>query len=227
VSQRSVGWRDRPRTPAPSRARGIALPLVLVLLTIVLIGTAVGLRRASLTEGLTRNQLDVEVARQAAEAALRDGERDLRLPDGTKVGTAPCARGDDRAIDAPGARGEPYFATDCPRGQCGFPLSYYAASNYAAATNPVPWWPTAKLGQWTNAAPNLPAACATFKGGVPLGTFTNTPRLVGVARQPEYLIEHMGYDEDKFLFRITARGFGADEATEVVLQTYFRARVQQ
>ncbi len=209
------------------QARGIALPLVLVLLTIVLIGTAVGLRRASLTEGLTRNQLDVEIARQAAEAALRDGERDLRLPDGAQVGSAPCARGDERAIDAPGARAEPYFATNCPRGQCGYPLSYYAGSNYAAATNPAPWWPTDKLGRWTNAAPNLPSACATFRGGVPLGTFTDTPRLVGVARQPEYLLEHMGYDEDKFLFRITARGFGADEATEVVLQTYFRARIQQ
>lgn len=208
-------------------ARGIALPLVLVLLTIVLIGTAVGLRRAALTEGLTRNQLDVEIARQAAEAALRDGERDLRLPDGTQVGSAPCARGDERAIDAPGARAEPYFSTNCPRGQCGYPLSYYAGSNYAAATNPAPWWPTAKLGRWTNAAPNLPSACANFNGGVPLGTFTDTPRLVGVARQPEYLLEHMGYDEDKFLFRITARGFGADEATEVVLQTYFRARIQQ
>ncbi len=212
---------------APKKARGIALPLVLVLLTIVLIGTAVGLRRASLTEGLTRNQLDVEIARQAAEAALRDGERDLRLPDGTKVGSAPCSRGDERAIDAPGARGEPYFATDCPRGQCGFSLTYYAGSNYAAATNPAPWWPTAKLGQWTDDPRDLPSACATFKGGVPLGTFTDTPRLVGVARQPEYLLEHMGYDEDKYLFRITARGFGADEATEVVLQTYFRARVQQ
>jgi type IV pilus assembly protein PilX len=209
------------------QARGIALPLVLVLLTIVLIGTAVGLRRASLTEGLTRNQLDVEIARQAAEAALRDGERDLRLQDGAQVGSAPCARGDERAIDAPGARAEPYFATNCPRGQCGFPLNYYASSNYAAATNPAPWWPTAKLGQWTDTAPNLPSACATFRGGVPLGTFTDTPRLVGVARQPEYLLEHMGYDEDKFLFRITARGFGADEATEVVLQTYFRARIQQ
>lgn len=211
----------------PFGARGIALPLVLVLLTIVLIGTAVGLRRASLTEGLSRNQLDVEIARQAAEAALRDGERDLRLPDGAQVGAAPCARGDERAIDAPGARAEPYFATNCPRGQCGFALSYYAASNYAAATNPAPWWPTERLGQWTNVAPNLPAACATFRGGVPLGTFTDTPRMVGVARQPEYLLEHMGYDEDKFLFRITARGFGADEATEVVLQTYFRARIQQ
>jgi type IV pilus assembly protein PilX len=201
--------------------------MVLLLLAMVLVIAAVGMRRALLTEGLTRNLVDVEVARQAAEAALRDGERDLRLPNGNTVGSAPCSRGEERAIDSQGARGEPYFAADCPRGQCGYALSYYATSDYASATNPQPWWPTAKLGQWQNTAPSLPSACASFKGGVPLGTFTDTPRLVGVARQPEYLLEHMGYNEDKYLFRITARGFGADESTEVVLQTYYRARVAQ
>jgi len=208
-------------------SRGIALPVVLLLLVLILVAAAVGIRRATLSEGLARNQVDVEIARQAAEAALRDAERDLRLPDGSTVGAAPCSRGDERAIDAQGARGEPYFSDTCPRGQCGYPLSYYATSDYAAGTNPQPWWPTAKSGRWLNIAPSLPANCATFTGGVALGTFTDTPRIVGVARQPEYLIEHMGYNEDKFLFRITARGFGADEATEVVLQTYFRARVQQ
>ena len=207
--------------------RGLALPVVLLLLVLILVAAAVGIRRATLTEGLARNQIDVEVARQAAEAALRDAERDLRLPDGNPVGAAPCSRGDERAIDAQGARGEPYFADTCPRGQCGYPLAYYATSNYVAGTNPQPWWPTANGGRWLDTAPNLPTACTTFTGGVPLGTFTDTPRAIGVARQPEYLIEHMGYNEDKYLFRITARGFGADVATEVVLQTYFRARVQQ
>ncbi|MCU0920208.1 MAG: pilus assembly protein PilX [Burkholderiaceae bacterium] len=207
--------------------RGIALPVVLLLLVLILVAAGVGIRRATLTEGLARNQVDVEIARQAAEAALRDAERDLRLPDGNTVGAAPCSRGDERAIDAPGARGEPYFAETCPRGQCGYPLSYYTTSNFAAGTNPQPWWPTANGGRWQNTAPNLPSTCATFTGGVPLGTFTDTPRVAGVARQPEYLIEHMGYNEDKYLFRITARGFGAEEATEVVLQTYFRARVTE
>lgn len=215
------------RAPCTRHQRGLALPVVLLLLVLVLVAASVGMRKALLAEGLSRNQVDVELARQAAEAALRDAERDLRLPDGNTVGSAPCARGDERAIDAQGARGEPYFAADCPRGQCGLALSYYAASNYTTGTNPMPWWPTVKSGRWNNTAPNLPSQCATFKGGVPLGTFTDTPRIVGVARQPEYLIEHMGFPEDKYLFRITARGFGADEATEVVLQTYFRARVQQ
>lgn len=221
-----AGLHACPAHRVASANRGLALPAVLLLLALILVVAAIGMRRATLTEGLARNQVDVELARQAAEAALRDAERDLRLPDGNTVGAAPCSRGDERAIDAQGARGEPYFGDTCPRGQCGFPLAYYATSNYATGTNPQPWWPTSKSGRWRDAAPNLPTDCATFTGGVPLGTFTDTPRIVGVARQPEYLIEHMGYNEDKFLFRITARGFGADENTEVVLQTYFRARAE-
>jgi type IV pilus assembly protein PilX len=208
-------------------ARGLALPVVLIFLVVILITAAIGVKRVTLAEGLTRNRVDFEVARQAAEAALRDAERDLRLQSGAAVASAPCARGDERAIDAPGARGAPYFDATCPRGQCSYPLAYYATSDYAVGTNPMPWWPTAKGGRWSNTAPDLPATCTTFTGGVPIGTFTDTPRLAGVARQPEYLIEHMGFVEDKYLFRISARGFGADPNTEVVLQSYYRARVAQ
>ena len=74
--------------------------MVLLLLMLVLVGAAVGIRKATLAEGLSRNQIDVEIARQAAEAALRDAERDLRLSDGSVVGSAKCARGfgaDDRS----------------------------------------------------------------------------------------------------------------------------------
>jgi Tfp pilus assembly protein PilX len=42
-----------------------------------------------------------------------------------------------------------------------------------------------------------------------------------VARQPEYLIEYLAAGNDKVM-RITARGFGADINTEVVMQSYFR-----
>jgi len=63
----------------------------------------------------------------------------------------------------------------------------------------------------------------TFTGGVPLGTFTGTPPIRGVALQPEYLIEYVrrGSSEDDF-FRITARGFGYRAGTEVVMQSYFK-----
>ena len=204
---------------------GITLPMVLLFLLIITIAASFGIRRATLSEGLTRNQLDYEVSRQAAEAALRDAERDLRLvfASGGKPTGALCSRDDDRPIK--GRTGLPNFDTDCPRGQCRFALAYYQASNWAAspASNPQPWWPTtgSKGGQWGNNKAIASGDCTTFKGAVPLGTFTGSPKVQGVARQPEYIMEFMQRGTDAVV-RITARGFGVDEATETVMQSYFK-----
>ncbi|MBW8828018.1 MAG: hypothetical protein JF606_01040 [Burkholderiales bacterium] len=223
--------------------KGIALPVVLLFLLIITIAASFTIRRSTLSEGLTRNQLDFEVARQAAEAALRDAERDLQLKTSGLVANAACARGAERPIGIT-VVGLPYFNTDCPRGQCRQMLSYYDASNYTTspATNPQPWWPATadKGGLWGNntigavtgcssgstwqnrcVAAAISGANCTFKGAVPLGTFTGTPAVQGVARQPEYLIEYMSRDITKPIMRITARGFGADVQTETVLQSYY------
>ena len=218
-------------TPAPfpaslattrPEARGIALPVVLLFLLIITVAASFGIRRATLAEGITRNQLDYEVSRQAAEAALRDAERDLRLvlPTGSMPGGAICTRDDARPIID--RTGPPYFGVTCPAGQCRQPLKYYDTSDYTAdpPKNPHAWWPTAKLGLWGNNTVEKAADC-TFSGAVPLGTFTGTPKVSGVARQPEYLIEYMARGDD-VVMRITARGFGTDIKTETVLQSYFR-----
>lgn len=224
----------RPAYPE-KRQRGISLPVVLMfLLVITLLGT-VGIKRATVNERLTRNQLDYEVARQAAETALRDAERDLLIPTGTIRPGAACARLDDRPlIDA--VR-EPNFSTTCLRGQCRFEMTYYDTSNFSTApalgSNPHPWWFEStdpdldKGGQWNNDETTKPDGVAasgtncTFNGAVPLGTFTGTARLAAVSKQPEYIMEYLVRGDDKFM-RITARGFGADLNTEVVLQSYFR-----
>lgn len=209
---------------------GVALPVVLMFLLVITILGTLGIRRATTGETLSRNQLDYEVARQAAEAALRDGERDLRIPSDLQA-NALCARGTDRPMTA----GPPFFGSNCPRGQCRFELPYYATSNYTAdpVVNPEPWWPTIndKQGRWdgdpAGAASPKPGDATganvncNFDGSVPLGTFTGVARLAGVARQPEYLFEYIARDEDQVV-RVTARGFGADINTEVVMQTYYR-----
>jgi len=166
------------------------------------------------------------VSRQAAEAALRDAERDLLLvldtglmPDG-----AVCPRNEDRPIRD--KTGPGFFGETCPRGQCRQPLSYYDASNYTndPPDNPHPWWPSGdKGGLWGNNSIDDAGDC-TFTGAVRLGTFTGTPAVRGVARQPEYLIEYMARGDD-IVMRITARGFGADIGTETVVQSYFRPYV--
>lgn len=214
-------------------ARGIALPMVLMFLLVITILGTLGIRHATVGETLTRNQLDYEVARQAAEAALRDAERDLMLTVSTRLPTAICPRNDDRPLS--GALRAPNFDTNCPRGQCRYELSYYDSSNYTASpvVNPEPWWPTvnSKNGRWEG-DPAGPASAkpsdatgidtnCTFDGSVPLGTFTGVARLTGVARQPEYIMEYLSRGDDKIM-RVTARGFGADINTEVVMQSYFR-----
>lgn len=208
--------------------RGISLPIVLIFLVVISILATVGIRRASISEKLSNNQMDLEVARQSAEAALRDGERDLFISTGAIQTGALCARNEDREgglVLAP-----PYFAGTCPRGQCYLDKAYYDASNFETSTklipvNPQPWWPQDKGGMWGDAAdkPNdtdgVGVNC-TFSGAVPLGTFTGTPRLPGVDRQPEYLIEYMSISADAKMFRITARGFGSSSQAEAVLQSY-------
>lgn len=200
-----------------SGSRGIALPIVLMFLLIITIAAAFGIRRATLGEGITRNQLDYEVARQAAEAALRDAERDLfpRFPG--KPAGAVCDRSPDRPL--PTKFIPSLWTTGCRKGQCFSPPAYLAASNYTTGVNPQPWWPASKDGLWgDNEA--IPVDC-DFDGGIPIGTFTGTPNINGVARQPEYMLEWIDRATDT-LVRVTARGFGADINTEVVLQTYIK-----
>ncbi|OYU45565.1 MAG: pilus assembly protein PilX, partial [Burkholderiales bacterium PBB4] len=68
--------------------------------------------------------------------------------------------------------------------------------------------------------------CGTFTGGVPIGTYTGREAIMGVAVQPEYLIEFfrrvssVTYQPTNY-YRITARGFGYRQRTQVVLQTIF------
>lgn len=200
-----------------ARPAGIALPVVLMFLLVITIAATFGIRRSTLAEGITRNQLDYEIARQAAEAALRDAERDLFLigtvmPTGAACDRTPARPLKDKLV--PGL-----WEATCPQGQCRVSTDYLAASDYTTKTNPQPWWPTTKGGLWGDNA-TVPGNC-TFNGSVPIGTFTGTPNISSVARQPEYLIEWIDRVTDPVL-RITARGFGTDVNTEVVLQSYVR-----
>src|SRR5688500_17209405 len=207
---------------APSRRRraaGVALPVVLMFMLVITVVAGFGVRRAVLGEGVSRNQLDYEVARQAAEAALRDAERELFQ---LGISGATCSRAANRPLRD--AIKLPYWDVDCPNGQC-----YTTADALAAAVWGTPasgvhaWWPGSAGGLWGNPTAAEIAAC-NFKGGVPLGTFTGTPAVAGVARQPEYLIEFIQRPDDPRL-RVTARGFRAGIRTEVVVDSYYSSQV--
>ncbi len=207
--------------------QGVALIVVLIFIVALTSLAIYSARDVGLGEKLARNQLDSQVAREAAEAALRDAEFDLQLKDGAPRAGAFCARTyrAERPITDPSA-GSSYVAT-CLRGQCSASPSVVANnSNYntaPSATNYEAWWPASKGGLWNDDISTKPtsaasANCANFTGGVPFGTFTGRTRIAGVSRQPEYLIEKMSSD----FVRITARGFGRNPNTEIVLQSYFR-----
>jgi type IV pilus assembly protein PilX len=207
-------------------ARGVTLVVVMLFMLALTAVVLFSARSALLGEALARNQLDEQTARQAAEAALRDAEKDLLLPGGVTPTGAVCDRGPLRPV----VNTTGLFDRDCTGGQCAFLQNDVVKTfNYGTVTDEHPevaeaWWPVKKGGRWNNDADSQPkagstGACGTFTGGVPLGTFTGMPRLAGVARQPEYLLELIRSGSGE-LFRVTARGFGVRGNTEIVLQTY-------
>jgi type IV pilus assembly protein PilX len=206
---------------------GVALVVVLMFVLALSVLAAFSARNSSVGERVARNQLDYQTARQAAEAALRDAERDLLLTTGAIRPSAVCARGAARPVmDGPGLAS---FSSNCLGGQCSLPPATYTTANYATAVAgsvAEPWWPVARGGLWNNNFSIKPsrstsaANCGTFVGAVPLGTYTGAPPISGVSRQPEYLIEVL--ERGRIYFRISARGFGYNPATQVVLQSYFK-----
>ncbi len=195
--------------------------LVVLLLMLAITGIAMfSARYAVVGEASSQNKLDHEIARQAAEAALRDAERDLLLS--SAVGGAPCVRNDFGEMRFTAE----YFVPTCKAGQCE-PKPASTVRDWTNISTAEPWWPQDQGGLWNNTqsdkpTPGGPATlCDTFTGGVPLGTYTGAPQVIGVATQPEYLLELMRRGDERF-FRITARGFGLTNLSQVVLQSYFR-----
>jgi type IV pilus assembly protein PilX len=219
-----------------ANSRGVALITVMLFL-IALTGLAVWTARQSLLgEGMARNQLDRAAATQAAEAALRDAERDLTTLTSTIRNNASCSR-----LGREGPPNVAEFSADCTLGYCLKDEASYATSDWsnATATNKSvsePWWPLDKGGDWNDTFSDKPNRTASaldtthcnFKGGVPLGTFTGVAPITGVAIQPEYLVELYNMTkispvtkQEEKVYRITARGFGYTQRTQVVLQTIF------
>ncbi|MCW8165485.1 pilus assembly protein [Verminephrobacter aporrectodeae subsp. tuberculatae] len=231
---------------AKQRAHGVALVVVLLFL-VAITGISVWTARQSmLAEGMARNQMDQEAARQAAESALRDAERDIdNAALGVQMDKALCQR--YASPTNTNGLNPNDFDANCKQGLCFMADADYAKSNWENATNAEPWWPKSKGGKWNDDAdkkpsrdPAAPSQCSSFTGGVPLGTYTGVPPIPGVAKQPEYLIEvfrrkqiRMNFEETRVtstnekanqwstMYRVTARGFGYSQRTQVVLQAVF------
>lgn len=191
----------------------MTLLIVLVFLLVITSLTLYSARYAVVNESASRNQMANEMARQAAEAALRDAERDLLMAGPINPPHARCQRSAFQFN-----RISPlHWTFDCHLGQC-TPTDINQARHWNDTAKAEPWWPANQGGHWNDDINQKTQSCA-FTGGVPLGTFTGAAPLVGVALQPEYLIEYFQRGHEKF-FRITARGFGLTTDAQVVLQNH-------
>jgi type IV pilus assembly protein PilX len=211
-----MSFRPKPSHPALRFKRqgqqGVAL------WTVVVLALLLGLLALSQTNSVvgqfrtSRNERDLALARQAAEAALRDAEADIT-----------CQVWDT-------ATGQLIQTTDATE-----PLvnSYcLSLAPTCSAMMPTQDEPGMRLLGRTPAA--RPAEidwntnpCTTGNCAVTLGTKTRATAVAGVIALPRYHIDVLDAQlattyEPSPLFRITARGYGATLATVVDLQEVYR-----
>ena len=172
---------------APARGeRGTALVVALLFLIIISMLGLSSMTTTTLEEKMSSNSRDQNLAMQAAEAALRDAERDLA---NTSITTRVITTG--------------LFVAGCTNALC---------TQGAALTNLDGTLTSAFYGQFTGASGTL-----SFQG---------------VGAQPRYMIELLTalppqtpvppVGEAVRNFRITAKGYGNNINTVVILQTVYQ-----
>lgn len=176
-------------------ARGASLLVVMLLLIILTILGLTALQVATTEERMSGNSRDRGLAFQAAEAALRDAEFDIRCQkyDGTAATTT---RGFGCISGMTGAD------ASCTDGLC-------CNNNGLTCVEPA-----------TPVYQNTSLSLVTTPS-VEYGSYTNAPALAGVTQQPRYLIEPFVVD-GKNHYRITARGYGVNANTQVTLQEIYK-----
>lgn len=205
----------RRRCAAQIRGRGFSLIVVLMMLLVVSV-LGIGAAQMSLVnERSARNDRDTEVAFQAAEAALVDAESDVLGPNDSTHQRLCLFSGKDVAAFVAGCGGEGEHQGLCAPGEPGSEPAWRSADFSAGVGKSVAY-----------------------------GTFTDQHYLSGdsargthagalSARAPRYIVEALrhrgGWQADqlqsasageaRFVFRVTAIGYGMREETQVVLQT--------
>ncbi|MFZ6690067.1 pilus assembly PilX family protein [Undibacterium sp. SXout11W] len=191
------------------RQQGISLIISLLMTVVVMILSISGANLVLQNEKASRSDRDRQIALMAAEAALKDAEMDIDSP-------MPLESQRSHLFDP---TSNLYFEPGCAKGDG----NIYQGLCLPSGPGQIPVWLAIDLGA-ENDAPST----------VKLGRFTGQTMVVGKgvfpAKLPRYIIEAVqdveaGQRADgqtKYIFRITAIGFGSSETTQVVLQTYYR-----
>jgi type IV pilus assembly protein PilX len=139
---------------------GISLVIVLVFLVILSILGVTGMQNATFASRIAGNEADRTLAFQAAEAALRDAENDIRGLNYDSNVPANCTACRTDLI----SRGNG-FSTACSLGRC-------------VQSGATQLWEDSTI--WDSSSTR----------SVTYGTYTNAPALQVVVRQPRYILEY-------------------------------------
>lgn len=183
-----------------SRQRGISLVIVLIFL-VILSGLGISAMQGStLSSRIARNEIDRNLAFQAAEAALRDGELDVRNQRFDRSMCNPLVPLGCRLVLTSGRK---LFDAACTSGRCVFSPSLTP-------------WETASV--WD-----------TSGASVLYGTYSGAAALPLVVKQPRYLLEGIPPDnlaKGDPTYRITSVGYGSKSSSQVMLQMVVVVRSQ-
>jgi type IV pilus assembly protein PilX len=150
---------------AHSLQKGISLPIVLIFLVVLsILGVSI-IQGSTFGSRIARNESDRLLSFQAAEAALRDAETDIRFQ---RANGTPCPVG-GVACRTDAINGSDFNAA-CTNGLCEF------------STTSTNVWEASSI--W-----------ATSGASVLYGRYTGAANLPIVARQPRYLIEYFTLNE--------------------------------
>ncbi|WP_223851305.1 MULTISPECIES: pilus assembly PilX family protein [Cupriavidus] len=186
---------------------GMALVTTLTMLVVVLLLAITGARVALDGKRNARHMRDMDIAFQAAEAALRDAELDIEAsPDARSRSSLFSTRSSEGFIEGcnTGAAGaQPYLGLCLPNAADG---DIWNVVDWDATTTPR----TVAFGTFTG------RRFQTGTGAMP-------------SRPPRYLIElvvdqSIGAQADglRYLYRITALGFGPHPDTRAMVQSVYR-----
>ena len=195
--------------PADGLQRGASLIMVMIILTIVSLLGIAAIQISMMSERGARNDRDMQLAWQSAEAALMDAENDLFGP-GTSSRRAVFTPVTDSSlfIDGCGSTGNSI-------GLC------------RLVTTGKPSWLTVDFTDATSSAPT------TAYGTYTARSFAAGGAGVQPAKVPRYIIEAIKDPGDtnglmiapgqsKYVYRVTAMGFGPRSDIQAVVQMVYR-----
>lgn len=142
-----------------NQQRGISLVIVMIFLVILSLLGISAMQSSTLSSRIARNEADRNLAFQAAEAALRDGELDVR---NQRFDRSPCIEGAS-GCRAKRIKAQTRFDAACTEGRCAFQSTV------------APWETSSK---WTSTG-----------ASVSYGAYTGAVAIPIVSAQPRYLLE--------------------------------------